>query len=89
MVISVALDDVETARGRVSIHLTLNSEGVCTDDDDICGNVCAEDDCSNRDGAGCDSGKSFSTEDDTGCVGRGRGGDRRDGVYSIIPKKAN
>jgi hypothetical protein len=64
----VALDEEETARGRVSIHLTSDSEGV----DDVCNK--------GDGGANNDGGESFLTEDDIGCTERVGG----EGVNNII-----
>lgn len=70
MVISVALYDEETARGRVSIHRTSVSEGVYDADSEVGGTddgrvvavvVVGSDD------------ESVFAEDDTGCAERGGG----------------
>lgn len=64
MVISVALYDEETARGRVSIHRTSDSEGVCDADSEVGGN--------DDDGGGDES---SLVEDDTAFAERGGGGE--------------
>ena len=72
----MALYDEETARGRVSIHRTSVSEGVCDADREVGGT----DDAGGgggdaADGGGDDDDESFCAEDDTGCAERGRGGE--------------